>query len=438
MKKLDRIMVMAGCVLLLAVSWIVVLNSKSGSQKQMELIEQSKVYLEDKVYIRTIPLLEEAASYEGKHRLEAEELLKEVYLKMPSNQGYDYKYTNLLEKQMSRKEVDPKVFVEAANFYLEQRDFSQVLKVLRKGMEVSEDESIRNLYEENRYRYDIGSDTYDEVTEIFNDMIGVRIKDKWGLASSGGNLLIPCEYDKITTYSAEKVIVKKQGEIYSVDLNNNRLALLKEKVSDFGNYSNGYLSLKTKQGWQRANGEFFMDPSEFFEEIGTYYDGYVPARQGGKWGLLDQSAKWQIAPEYDAIIMDGLGCAYRQGALFAKKGNKIFLVADGQIVGDAFEDAKPFNEEGYAAVKKNGKWGFIGTDGELKIKYQFDEALSFGQHLAAVKKDDLWGYISQEGKMAIEPSFFEAKTFSNGKAPVLTTSGWQFIQLLEYKRGGIF
>jgi hypothetical protein len=69
------------------------------------------------------------------------------------------------------------------------------------------------------------------------------------------------------------------------------------------------------------------------------------------------------------------------------------------------------------------------------IDFRFDDALSFGQHLAAVKQGDFWGYISLKGDIVIEPVFLEAKSFSNGSAPVLTERGWNFITLLEYKRG---
>ena len=66
------------------------------------------------------------------------------------------------------------------------------------------------------------------------------------------------------------------------------------------------------------------------------------------------------------------------------------------------------------------------------IDFEFDDALSFGQHLAAIKQGEFWGYIGISGCIAIEPVFLDAKSFSNGSAPVLTERGWQFITLLEY------
>lgn len=69
------------------------------------------------------------------------------------------------------------------------------------------------------------------------------------------------------------------------------------------------------------------------------------------------------------------------------------------------------------------------------LDYQFEDALSFGQHLAAVKQGRNWGYISLRGELVIEPIFLEARSFSQGSAAVRTADGWKFITLLEYEGG---
>ena len=118
-----------------------------------------------------------------------------------------------------------------------------------------------------------------------------------------------------------------------------------------------------------------------------------------------------------------------------RSGNSVYMFIEGARSSAVYEDAQPFGDEGFAAVKKNGYWGFIDNMGIEAIPFVFDDALSFGQHLAAVKHGDLWGYISIYGHMAIEPAFLSAKSFSDGSAPVLTQRGWQFITLIEFLRG---
>ena len=172
-----------------------------------------------------------------------------------------------------------------------------------------------------------------------------------------------------------------------------------------------------------------------FQQLGMYSGGYVAAKKDGKWGVIDMDTDWYIPAEYDEIIQDELGRCYAQNAVFARQDSAVYLFVKGIKVGNAYEDARPFTDEGFAAVKENGKWGFIDSTGAEVIGSAFDDALSFGQHLAAVKIGEQWGYISISGRVVIEPVFFEVKSFSGGIAPVLTDRGWQFLALLEYKKG---
>ncbi|MCL2813908.1 MAG: WG repeat-containing protein [Oscillospiraceae bacterium] len=439
MKGANRILLAAGFLVLLCVSWIIVLNAKSASEKQSELIKQANDYIIDEIYILAVPLLEEASGYKAAYTLEAEETLKTVYKKLIGQRGYRRKYADLLEKQMKAKETSPAIFLEAAEFYLAESKLGEALAVLADGIQKTKDRNLSALYEDNRYKYSMGYNTYEDLTEIFEGTIGVKNDGFWGLADFDGSLRIPCEYEKISTYSSGRLITSKNGEIFAVDIDNNRLALLKEKVFDFGNYAEGRISFLTEEGWRRASGDFEMGIA-VFEQIGTYSGGYAAALQNGKWGVVDLASKWLISAEYDGVITDGLGRCFFQGAVFVKKNGAVYLFSGGkQTSEDFYEDACPFGSSGYAAVKKNGLWGFIDNSGELKIGYKFEEALSFGQHLAAVKQGELWGYINLYGDIVIEPLFKKAKSFSEGSAPVLTENGWRFISLFEYKKtGGLF
>jgi len=168
-----------------------------------------------------------------------------------------------------------------------------------------------------------------------------------------------------------------------------------------------------------------------------YSGGYAAAKTGGRWGVVGLSDSWLIPAEFDEVIQDELGRCYAQGAVFVRRNGIVYLFSNGTYMDEYYEDARPFSEEGYAAVKKNGKWGFIDRYGTIAIPFTFDDALSFGQHLAAVKIGEYWGYISIYGHVVIEATFLDAKSFSKGSAPVLTDRGWQILTLLEYARGAI-
>ena len=65
MKSGKRIFVAIMCVLLLTVSWIMAIQAKSDTEKQVELLGKARNYLADEIYVRAIPLLEEASAYSG-------------------------------------------------------------------------------------------------------------------------------------------------------------------------------------------------------------------------------------------------------------------------------------------------------------------------------------------------------------------------------------
>ena len=430
MKRLSRIFIATCCIALLAVSWAVVLGAKSDKTKQKELMVKAMACLEDGVYVFAIPFMEEAVGYNTTHTQAVEEKLKETYIIMKDQKIYENKYADLITRQMRRREATPGVFEEAARFYLDRDRFDNALNVLKDGIAKTGCKELENFYEKIRYEYRMGRNVFDEVTEIFNGTIGVRRGDLWGIASAGGSLRIPCEYDKISTFSSGRAIVQAGTVIYAIDSDKNRVALFREEASDFGNYSDGRIPFLTDKGWKLSAGDL-QTRGPIFEEFGMFSGGYAAARQNGKWGTVDTNLNWVLSPEFDGIIMDNLGRSYAQDAVFVKTGSQVYLYINSERVGEAYDDAKPFSTGGYAAVKKNGKWGFINISGEVTIEYQFEDALSFGQHLAAVKKGRHWGYISRYGEIVIEPVFLQAKSFAYNSAPVLTTRGWQFITLLE-------
>ena len=430
MKRVQRILLALGFLALLIISWAVAISARSNAEKQLELIEQAANLLEDDIYIRAVPLLEEAAAYNASYTLSAETMLKTAYLGLIDKAGYRRKYTNLLDKQMSRKDASSEVYVEAARYYLALAKLPDALSVLKAGIEKTGGAELLALYEENRYAYQLSRNAYEEVTAIYGGAIQVQSHGLWGIAKSDGSPLIPCEYEKISTFSIDRAIAKKGSEIFAVDSANNRLAKMHENAGDFGNYAFDHLPVFIAGSWKRYNGE--LEPGNMsFEAFGMYSQGYAAAKENGKWGIIDAGADWLIPPSFDELIMDELGRCYEQNALFFIQTGAVYLFSQQRVLAETYEDAKPFGDA-YAAVKKDGKWGFIDCFGTARIEFIFEDALSFGEKLAAVKWHDLWGYIDINGNIVIEPVFLQAKSFYNGSAPVLTERGWQFITLIDH------
>ncbi len=435
MKRTKRILLALGCAALLGVSWLTAVTAQTDAQRQEELIRQAAAYTGDEIYIRAVPLLEEAASYHDAHTLEAETALKDVYLHLIEQSGFATKYTDLLEKQMAREDASPKVFEEAARYYLEQGEDAKAFAVLRDGVERTGDEALTDLYESKRYKYERIVTTYETIAPFRNGAAQVMKNGKWGLTGRDGELLLPCEYDQISTWSDDCAVILQNGIVSATDGEGNRTALFHGTASAFRNFGENRVALQSPEGWILANGEF-ETASLKLEDAGMCAGGCIPAKLDGKWGVLSRDcATWIVPPQYDGIVQDELGRCCGQNAVFVRAGDEVRLLIDGEDSGHAYEDARPF-ADGWAAVKKGGKWGFIDLEGNVKIDYRFEDALSFSGHLAAVRLDGVWGYVSLRGELAIEPEFLEAKSFENGCAPALTRDGWLLLSLVEFQEGG--
>ena len=100
-----------------------------------------------------------------------------------------------------------------------------------------------------------------------------------------------------------------------------------------------------------------------------------------------------------------------------------------------FDGAGNF-KEGFSAVKKDGKWGYINTKGEQAIECKFDDARYFHEGLVAVQKDGKWGYINTKGEQIVECKFDYISDFKDGLAMVekdgkrgyINTKGEQIVE----------
>ena len=90
-----------------------------------------------------------------------------------------------------------------------------------------------------------------------------------------------------------------------------------------------------------------------------------------------------------------------------QRGTKSFLRTDGTALNrnegrtSYFEDALPFSE-GLAAVRNNGRWGYIDTNGEYVVQPQYERATAFVGGCAAVYGGGMWQIIDTTGTVRLQ------------------------------------
>lgn len=184
----------------------------------------------------------------------------------------------------------------------------------------------------------------------------------------------------------------------------------------------------SKYGYMNSKGEVII--SLCFEYAEDFVDGLAKVKTSKGFGLMNKGGQFILQPIY-------LDCKYLGNDLVAYKTQKwrINLKNGKETDKLEFEEINNFSE-GLAAVKMDGKWGFIDIEGNLKIKPIFDHVTGFKNSLSDIKVNDSWGMIDINGKVVVEPKF-ESRLWvledyilvqdDNGKWGYLNSKGEQII-----------
>lgn len=129
----------------------------------------------------------------------------------------------------------------------------------------------------------------------------------------------------------------------------------------------GYLLLDNTA---ENDGVLSWDIEPQYENAERFTEQFAAVMKDGKYGMINENGEIVIPFEYDSI-------KYRSFTYFpaSENGEWYFINGSNEKVFGPFEDAESY-EYGFAAVKKDGKWGFIDKNGLDATAYVYDEAYS--------------------------------------------------------------
>lgn len=123
-----------------------------------------------------------------------------------------------------------------------------------------------------------------------------------------------------------------------------------------------------------------------FESMRPFSNGRALVVAGERFGFVDPSGAWVVAPT--------------------------LVPWEGYLTECAFSG-------GFAPVKVGRRYGFIDESGNMVIEPRFEAVRgSFSEGLAAVKHKGLFGYVRPDASWAVPPRFQSAQPFSHGRAVV--------------------
>lgn len=432
--KSKRIMLVLAMLAVLIAGWYFSVKAASGvevKEKQEELVQKADVLASKELYIRAIPLYEEALRYNTNANVEIEEKLLDAYLDF----GQEDLYVSLIEKRIARERASEEEYQAAAQYYLDSSTLEKGMEVLKKGMGRFETGVLEEMYEENRYGCSIRFTSYQEILPTFdNNYMPAFDGEKWGYVNDKGKMVLPFQYDSATRFNrGGYAVVSYEGKYYVITKSGARYGVDETGLTDVYGVTASYV-LGQKDGYYSYYNYDFecVAPSHQYEEMTENACGLAAVKKDGKWGIITDSGSGVVDFVLEDVAVNSLGDVYANDVAMVKKDGLWCLIdREGKELSEMrYADAKAPESNGYIAVaNEEGLWGFINQKGEVVIDYQYVDAKSFSQHLAAVKVGGSWGYISEKNVLVIEQFIEAAEPFHNGIAQVKFADGEGLIML---------
>ena len=242
----------------------------------------------------------------------------------------------------------------------------------------------------------------------------------------------------------------KQGyRLCAVEISDGLIMIEKDRLYGYADL-NGNVVLEPK--WERTS-PFICGQAIVSEN--RRGDFYVIDRSGNNifqrsWDRIDDLGDYYLVSERDALTSE------RKSGLMDRNGNIIVEVK--------YESARPIGS--IFAVKTDGMWGAINSDGETVIPFEYvslnslndhlyyagtgdsvisyrlfnsqgeivsetlyDDIKTFYENRAVVMKGDCYGYIDEDGNAVTGLEFEDAKGFNDGIAWVRKNEKWGCIDL---------
>lgn len=334
-----------------------------------------------------------------------------------TDNGTMYKYINYNNKQQSKDEYQD---IQRVVDYENKDEYYLIFKKDNKyGVIKNGNIVINNEYDNIEY-------------DSFNQLFTVKKDGKYGVLKSNGETLISCLYDEIDIegiyiYSLkgeEQIIFDTTGakienpkykSVYNVEDTNYKITI---------NNENKYGVV------DENNNEIIKNEYYYIGYLGNNY--FVVSGQNGKNGIMNNEGKVVLEVKYDTIekleksdIIEATELNTNTIILFNKEIKQIANISNSTLYeGENFVKLYSNNEQKYFdyegnekenkeilnnklfADVKNGKWGFIDSNGNVIVDYIYDNVTEFNSYgFAGIKKDGKWGSINDEGKVIIEPTY---------------------------------
>lgn len=286
----------------------------------------------------------------------------------------------------------------------------------------------------------------------FADGIAIyRDRGKYGAITNQGKILIPAEYRALipdrhlfracidTGYKNRWVILDRTGTV-----------LTEKHYEQIEPFNGKFFPVRHRGYWGAVASDGHEMISCVHDSLLQQDGAHVIVKFKGAYGIIDLTENWVVTPRQNplGLLNDALYFEYADSITFLKSftgdiiyfsenrlepmegylrettasGGHRIINMNGMTVGQSHQgiavDTVLTESEGFRAIRKDGKFGFIDADGRLRIANRYERVQPFRDGLAAIRIMNKWGFIDRHERLVVQPVYDRVENFRHGLAIV--------------------
>ncbi len=255
--------------------------------------------------------------------------------------------------------------------------------------------------------------------------------NKYGVTDLNGKQILNIEYDQIQI-PGNYIIASKNGNSETFDLSGTKQENLQFTNIIMTNNENYNISIdkNDKYGVISKDGTTIIDNK--YNYIQYLFDNYfIVGGDSGKSGIINDKGEELLPINYEVIqkLDDSDIIQAMTGntlELYNKQISKIISMENGKLYindnyikvysttqtqyigldGSLKSDFDIFPDNTLFASEKDGMWGFVDKNNNIKVDYQYEKTTELNElGFAGIKKDGKWGVIDKDGNVILEPTY---------------------------------
>lgn len=419
-------------LLLMITGWVVTISGfGKGNQMFEEHMRKAQAYEDKEIYIDALAEYQEALNY-TREPYPIQMKIMDMYANLKKYGNFiDYGDELVLEYNYPEE-----IVMKIVDYYKENKKKKYAVELLKLAAAKRTDSEVYiQELAELRGTYNSRYVGKDNVLSFCNNYAVFEEKELFGLLEQNGDVAVRAGYQAITPYAQqpELATVKLDDQWFCIDKGGYRKLVPDQPVDELGMFGDGLLPFCRNERYGYMDDQLTVVQEPQWEYAGAFSAGTAAVKKDGKWALINTSFENVTEYIFDEIVVTEYGQAGEYGVFFARQNEicHLYRTTGEKITSVGFEEVKCFASSQPAAVRQNGRWGYVNQEGDIVIPPQYEQAESFSCDLAPVQIDGKWGYIDLENRIRILAEFKEAKPFSPDGNALIRTNSWEIITLIQ-------